>query len=217
MLLTHNVIAAVVGSVCVIVFAVWYYYRLSSQDNIIIAVIPHALTDGECDAMIQHAKSCDMQTSTVINKSGGEYDVAMDQRNSKTIWFSDSEHEVADKMAKLASQYTHLPRSHQEKTQVVCYDVGGKFDAHHDAQYNSGAATRAYTCLVYLNDDYDGGETVFTDLETVIRPKKGTMLVFRNLDYTGKILPKSVHRANAVEGANKWICTKWVHSGAYRQ
>jgi prolyl 4-hydroxylase len=108
--------------------------------------------------------------------------------------------------------YTGLPLNHQEKAQIVCYDIGGKFNSHYDAQYNSGAAKRKYTCLVYLNDDFEGGETVFDKLGITIKPECGKMVVFKNLDNHDKILETSIHCAKEVRNNNKWICTKWVHS-----
>lgn len=201
--------------IAIILGVAGYYFYYNADIDVIVAEIPNALTDEECDALIEYAKSSDMQPSTVIKENSGAYELEMDQRNSKTIWLRDNEHVIAQKMANLASYYTNLPITHQEKTQVVCYDVGGKFDAHYDAQYKSGASTRKYTCLVYLNDDYDGGTTEFIHLNRTIQPQKGKMIVFRNLDNHGQILPLSMHLAHAVKNNNKWICTKWVHTKVY--
>lgn len=197
-----------------ILVGVFYYVYIAVEDDttVIVAEVPHALTDEECDALIAHSQNANMQPSTVINKNGGSYDLEMNQRNSKTVWFRDEEHAVTQKMAKLASKYTGRPISYQEKSQIVCYNVGGKFDAHYDAQYNSGAANRQYTCLVYLNDDYEGGTTNFTKLDYAVKPEKGKMVVFRNLDGHGKILPDAIHCGTEVRGNHKWICTKWVHN-----
>jgi len=32
--------------------------------------------------------------------------------------------------------------------------------------------------MVYLNDNFDGGETVFPIFQDVIKPKKGSLLIF---------------------------------------
>jgi hypothetical protein len=39
-------------------------------------------------------------------------------------------------------------------------------------------AYRDFSAVVYLNDDYRGGEFYFTALDTVIKPKKGMLVAF---------------------------------------
>ena len=67
------------------------------------------------------------------------------------------------------------------------------------------------TFLIYLNDDYTGGETVFPRINKVIPPEKGKAIIFYNTDVKGNKIDDSEHRGNHVTGT-KWICTKWVSS-----
>lgn len=212
--------------VFVLVGAVYWIHTRTTQsvfnteyakqvNGFVYAEIPHAFTDAECDTLMQDCERRGMSSSLVINETNGNYDKDANQRNSKTTWLHDTEHELAAKMSILCERLTGIPRTNQEKLQVVCYDVGGKFNTHFDAQYNSGAATRVITCLVYLNDDFEGGETEFVNVGVRIKPEKGKMLVFRSLDGDGKIDKQSAHCGHAVVGGHKWICTKWVHTRPY--
>ena len=57
------------------------------------------------------------------------------------------------------------------------YDVGDSFNKHVDvADYKS--ARRWIAFLVYLNDNFSGGETEFYPHQQVIHPKTGRVLVF---------------------------------------
>jgi prolyl 4-hydroxylase len=57
------------------------------------------------------------------------------------------------------------------------YQPGQQFRRHRDQSYirNSNEASY-YTFMIYLNDNFEGGETRFDDL--VVAPKKGSALVF---------------------------------------
>ena len=56
---------------------------------------------------------------------------------------------------------------------------------HKDQSYiRNDSEASYYTILIYLNDNYIGGETVFDEI--TINPKAGTALIFRHdLEHTG--------------------------------
>jgi prolyl 4-hydroxylase len=62
------------------------------------------------------------------------------------------------------------------------YDQGGSFHTHYDTVYaRDDQYVGMHTILVYLNDDYEGGETVVYDAEErphVVKPETGMALVF---------------------------------------
>jgi prolyl 4-hydroxylase len=65
------------------------------------------------------------------------------------------------------------------------YQPGQQFRKHRDQSYirNSQEASY-YTLMIYLNDDFKGGETTFNDL--IVSPKKGTALIFYHyLEHAG--------------------------------
>ena len=62
---------------------------------------------------------------------------------------------------------------------VKKYDVGDSFDTHVDVS-DYASARRWLAFLVYLNDNFIGGETEFVDGK-MIHPKTGTVLVFPSL------------------------------------
>jgi hypothetical protein len=60
--------------------------------------------------------------------------------------------------------------------EIVRYPQGGMFKPHTDT--NRDNPHRAFTVIIYLNDDFSGGETSFPDLNYDCRPKAGRVLVF---------------------------------------
>jgi hypothetical protein len=58
---------------------------------------------------------------------------------------------------------------------IARYNVGDKFDWHCD-ELSRESLERVVSSITYLNDDFEGGETEFTD--RVIKPKKNYTLIF---------------------------------------
>ena len=55
------------------------------------------------------------------------------------------------------------------------------------------ANDRIATALVYLSDDFIGGETIFPAHNLTIRPQQGTALLFVHVDEEGFCNPTSTH------------------------
>lgn len=80
---------------------------------------------------------------------------------------------------------------------------GGYHNPHYEQQRGrSGMAERFAVWMIYLNDDFTGGETYFTHQDIEITPKQG-MLAIWPASYT--------HRHHAVNNlvGNKWAATGW--------
>lgn len=59
------------------------------------------------------------------------------------------------------------------------YEVGERFNKHRDGSYvRNGEEASYYTLMIYLNDDFEGGETSFE--KHIIRPEKGQALIFEH-------------------------------------
>lgn len=70
---------------------------------------------------------------------------------------------------------------------------------------NSGleVSKRVLTTMMYLNDDYDNGETEFLYQGIRIQPKKGRFCIFPG-SFT------HTHRGNPPANGTKWILTSWI-------
>ena len=59
---------------------------------------------------------------------------------------------------------------------VVRYEIGGHYNIHIDNGPNQ--EHRHFTVLCYLNDDLDGGETIFPDIDVAVQPIAGRAIAF---------------------------------------
>ena len=69
---------------------------------------------------------------------------------------------------------------------------------------------RQMTALVWLNDEYEGGETHFPRLGITVRGAPGDMLVFANLDEHGKRDDRMEHAGLPVTRGEKWLASRWI-------
>lgn len=73
---------------------------------------------------------------------------------------------------------------------------------------------RLITFLVYLNDDYEGGETVFPMLGVSHKGRRGDGLLFVNALPDGKPDPRSVHAGRPTTRGEKWVLSQFVREHA---
>src|SRR6201995_2701965 len=76
------------------------------------------------------------------------------------------------------------------------------------------AGQRTATGLVWLNDDYEGGETVFPLVERKFRGKTGDALAFWNVLPDGTPDRRTVHAGVPPVGGDKWLISKWIRDRA---
>ena len=194
-----------------------------------VAVLPDFLSDEDCDALVAVAKGKGMQPSTVYSSTNDVIDTQ--HRKSETTWVHDKEHGAAKNLSLRIHATTGLPVSFMEALQLVHYGEKGFFNPHFDcceaekddcSRLNKDAGHRKYTLLIYLNDDMDGGETIFPNLKDAtgapvrVRPKKGTAILFVSVadDHT-TVLPEAFHGGLPVTRGEKWVANKWVHVREY--
>ena len=95
-----------------------------------------------------------------------------------------------------------------EPLQLLRYRSGGEYKPHMDA-LPAEANQRVLTVLVYLSDDYQGGETRFPHTGLTYRGRPGDALLFRNAGADGRPDPLSLHAGLPV--------TKGVNPSAIRK
>ena len=84
------------------------------------------------------------------------------------------------------------------------------FDAYDPSNFKINSVQRKNTLIFYLNDDFTGGQTTFSQLDITINPIKGGMLIFENcLRDTNFIHPLSAHSGKRILKGKKWIITLW--------
>ena len=93
-----------------------------------------------------------------------------------------------------------------EELRIKKYESGtaDQFDIHTDVQDHQ-SAKRYLAFLIYLNEDFKGGETTFPYNNLTVKPKRGTVLVFPpTWQYPHKGMPVK-------SGSPKYIMSTYLH------
>jgi prolyl 4-hydroxylase len=176
------------------------------------------ITDKECDYIIQQATPLFSESKLV---SGGTENI----RKSETAWLPKTD-DVVEKIIRKTCTITNIPFEHAEKLQVVKYQPGGFYSAHYDAScddlkecvdFEKNGGQRMVTMIIYLNDDYEGGETEFPNLNQKYKLDKGGGLLFYSLEKNGnKCHPLSLHSGTPVISGKKYIANVWLREKPYQ-
>jgi prolyl 4-hydroxylase len=98
-----------------------------------------------------------------------------------------------------------------EPLHVLRYAPGQEYRPHLDAIPGAGNQ-RVWTALVYLNQDFAGGETRFDLLGLAFRGSAGDALVFRNADREGNPDLRLRHAGVPVTAGVKWLASRWIRA-----
>ena len=101
-----------------------------------------------------------------------------------------------------------------EALYVMRYTPGQEYKPHLDA-LAALKNQRAWTAIAYLNEEYEGGATVFPQLAISVRATTGDVLIFRNVDSEGGPDFRLRHGGEPVTKGVKWIATRWIRQGPH--
>jgi prolyl 4-hydroxylase len=96
-----------------------------------------------------------------------------------------------------------------EPLQVLRYRPGQEFKPHRDCTADV-ANQRILTMLIYLNEDYSGGETLFLKTGLKVRGRTGDALLFRNADDNGAPDMDTLHAGLPVQSGEKYLASRWI-------
>jgi prolyl 4-hydroxylase len=98
-----------------------------------------------------------------------------------------------------------------EPLQLLRYRPGGEYKPHMDA-LPADPNQRVLTALVYLSDDYEGGETSFPRTGLSYRGGTGDALIFRNATADGRPDPLTLHAGLPVTKGTKYLASRWIRA-----
>jgi prolyl 4-hydroxylase len=159
-----------------------------------IFIIEDFLSKSECDELISISEDIGFEEAK-IQTGNNEQLIVKGIRNNDRILY-ESQH-LAEKFFGKSKPFLEQNiglyeiKDLNEMFRFYKYSVGQRFKMHRDGSFErNNEECSFYTFLIYLNDDFVGGETEFKDLFT-IKPKTGSLLVFLHPHkHEGKILLK---------------------------
>ena len=148
----------------------------------------------ECDDFIVKSEAIGYEPATVETESGQK--VITTVRNNNRVIYKD--YELADLLWQQIKPFVPKQIGNSkavglnELFRFYRYQPGQEFKRHRDQSYiRSNGDASYYTLMIYLNQNYDGGETTFSNL--TIQPKQGLALVFlHNLEHEGSPVKEGV-------------------------
>lgn len=106
-----------------------------------------------------------------------------------------------------------------EIPKVLHYSPGETFAEHFDyldpsepayAAELAARGQRTHTFLIYLNDDFEGGETQFPLIGISHKGAKGDGLLFANTDADGRPDKDTMHTGLPPTSGEKWVFSQWI-------
>ena len=181
-----------------------------------IRLFPALFSKGECDYLIEAARPA-LQPSFVIDPRSGR-EIPNPIRTSRGVGFpfideNPAIHALNRRIA--AASATDVRAG--EPLQVLSYAPGQQYREHSDALPNvAPGQQRVLTFLVYLDEDYEGGETAFPALGLQVRGRTGDGLLFRNAARDGTPDQRSIHSGLPVTRGAKHVASRWIRAERLR-
>ena len=197
------------------------------------------LSDEECEHMIALGEK-KLERSTVVGNTPdglfsdvrSSYGTFVTRRLTKTL------SEVEDRVA----EFSGVPWEHQEQLQLLRYENGQEYKAHHDGlSSGENGGNRIATVLMFLSEPEEGGETAFPDAEPLpetkadflakkdtfsacgwndgdgfsVKPKKGSAVLFFSFHINRTSDTLAGHASCPTLRGTKFTATKWIHESPF--
>ena len=172
-------------------------------------VFRHLFTPEECRFLIEAAEPAFHRAPVGHVSSGGR--LMVNQVRTCDVaafpWVAETPviHALNRRIAKAAKTSVR----NGEPLQILRYGRGQEFKPHRDCTEDR-VNQRVLTMLVYLNDAYTGGETLFLKSGLNVRGETGDGLLFRNAAPDGTPDMDSLHAGLPVLSGEKLIASRWI-------
>lgn len=190
------------------------------SDSPWVVLFEDFLSDEEADALITTVEGTwERSTDTGATNAFGEAGRTLSTgRTSSNAWCRsncESNPHVQNVMKKI-EEITRIPRNHYESFQVLQYEVGQKYNVHHDMglrQNRLSCGPRILTFYLYLSDVEEGGETNFPRINIAVKPKRGRAVLWPSTmnDNLEAQDPRTHHEARPVIKGKKYGANAWIH------
>ncbi len=190
--------------------------------NPLVRVFQEFVTDPICAWLIERAQP-KLQRALIYDPVNGR-DMADHMRTNSAAGFDLMQADLVQvAVQSRMSIATGVPLHHMEGATVLHYSVGEQITNHYDfvnpkipnyEQEIRERGQRIATFLVYLNADYEGGETDFPQLGLRYRGAKRDAIVFSNALPDGQPDLRMVHAGLPPRDAEKWLMTQFIRNRA---
>ena len=179
--------------------------RLSSSPD--VALFPRLFTRAECDFLRRAAAP--LYTASTVNDGRGKEvrDTLRTSQGATLHWMIEDPaiHALNRRLAAVSG----TSAEQGEAIQILRYRKGEQYLPHLDF-VRAAENQRFKTALVYLNDDYAGGETCFTKTGLKVKGNRGDAIIFCNAAPDRTPDPMSEHASLPVNSGIKYLASRWI-------
>jgi predicted 2-oxoglutarate/Fe(II)-dependent dioxygenase YbiX len=187
-----------------------------------VLVQPDAIGPDDLRLLMQHVRQAHMTDSLVSSFEGAqdstEWVIDRNIRDTQEVHLGDP---IAAKLSGIhrgnISTFIdpfYAAEVHDcEPLQILHYGVGGHYIPHVDAEtlYTDDSGLKMWektldrdlSVVYFLNDDFEGGELVFPDLDLLIQARSGTLVCFPS-DHN------FIHGVNPVTTGHRYTAVTWM-------
>jgi hypothetical protein len=194
--------------------------RKTLNESPLICAFERFVPDAVCQWLID--RSAGRLARALVYDAVGGQDYASDTRTNSWAQFDLAGSELIHLLVQRRMEAAcGVPLHNMEATAVLHYAVGEEIRNHFDfvnpsiSNYDEEIrrnGQRVLTFLVYLNDDYEGGETEFVELGIVHRGRRGEGLYFVNALENGAPDTRSEHAGRPPTAGEKWVVSQFVRN-----
>lgn len=146
-----------------------------------VFIVENFLNEQECREFIRRSEDIGYEEAMV--QMHGRQVMMKNIRDNSRVMFKD--YQLADQIFNKIKAFCPQEIGNaslfglNEMFRFYKYEPGQKFSRHRDGSYQRNAEEFSIlTLLIYLNEDFEGGETCFGDFD--FKPETGTALVFNH-------------------------------------
>jgi predicted 2-oxoglutarate/Fe(II)-dependent dioxygenase YbiX len=163
-----------------------------------ILIKPNVINEQGIQEILNHVRSSEATDLSVFdpdksNETGGiEWIVDKKMRDTQFVDYEPIQDKIIDLFKNVVKEVINpfygIEVSESEMPQMLSYGIGGHYRPHIDGeslwQTPEGeliwkkSIDRDLSIVMFLNDDFEGGDFVFPDLKVRVRPEPGMMVCF---------------------------------------
>jgi predicted 2-oxoglutarate/Fe(II)-dependent dioxygenase YbiX len=181
-----------------------------------VLVIENFLDDDLCQKIVESTEQMKYKKATVVDAdlAKKQEKVAIKSRDTEVFSLGAYDNKIKSLLVGafdgVIKNYYNKKVVHYEQPQLLRYTKGGFYHYHADSEYWHSASQqwirsmqRDLSYLLYLNDEYTGGELEFKNFNFSLRPKKGTFICFPS-DH------RFVHKVNQTTSGIRYAIVSWA-------
>jgi len=179
-------------------------------------VVQNYLTATFCDTLVKECEEVEGKRHSLGRKKedGSIESVVDDTRTSEAVPLSKVNSDVTSVVRQafqfVAAQHFRVQLDWFEQPEILRYREGGKYTVHSDA-HNwlrdkktwSRVLDRDISILLYINNDFEGGQLIFPNCEFTLTPSRGLLVAFPS-DW------RYLHGAQPVTKGTRYAIVSWA-------